>query len=73
MVVSSRGDSSLLNSTGGAPFFFAGSSTGTIWSLKRHSLMALSALRCEFSAYSSCSSRVMWYFSATFSPVLPMW
>ena len=49
MVVSSRGDSSLLNKPGGAPFFFAGISTGTICSLKRHSFMALTALRCEFS------------------------
>ena len=56
-----------------APFLFAGNSTGTICDLKRHSLMAATALRCEFTANSSCSSRVMPYFSATFSPVIPMW
>ena len=45
MVVSSRGDSSLSKITGAAPFFLAGSSTGTICDLKRHSLIADTALR----------------------------
>src|SRR5579864_7090027 len=68
-----RGDSSLSKMTSGAPFFFAGSSTGTTCDLNRHSLIAATALRCEFSANWSCSSRVIPYFSATFSPVIPMW
>src|SRR5262249_19925289 len=67
--VSSRGPSSLSNSVDASPFFLAGSSTGTIWLLKRHSFHACTALQCELTAYSSCCSRVTPYFCATFSPV----
>src|SRR5271157_2058154 len=72
MVVSSRGPSSWSKITGGWPFFLAGISTPTICDLNRHSFCAALALRCELTANSSCSSRVMPYFSATFSPVSPM-
>ncbi len=47
--------------------------TGTISSLKRPAVIAASALFCEAAANASCCSRVIWYFSATFSAVWPMW
>ena len=43
---------------------FAGISTQFIWHLNRHSFIAATALRCECTANSSCSSRVMPYFSS---------
>jgi len=72
-LVSSRIDSSRSNSVGACPFFLAGISTGTTCDLKRHSLHASAAFWCDCTAYASCSSRVMLYFSATFSAVCPMW
>jgi hypothetical protein len=69
--VSSRTVSSVSKTTG-APFF-CGTSTGTISSLKLPALIAAAALRCEFNAYSSCSSRLTSNFSETISPVQPMW
>ena len=45
---------------------------GTIWDLKRPSLMATAALRCDSTANASCSSRVSFHFSARFSAVTPM-
>jgi acetyl-CoA C-acetyltransferase len=47
--------------------------TGTISSLKRPDFCAASALFCDPAAKASCSTRVIWYFCATFSAVLPMW
>ena len=46
---------------------------GTICSLKRPSSIAAAARRCDSAASSSCSSRVMFHFSARFSAVTPMW
>ena len=47
--------------------------TGAISSLKRPDFWAAEALRWLATAKASCASRVIWYFSATFSAVLPMW
>src|ERR1700724_315372 len=40
MVESARGDSSLLNNTGGTPFFFDGASPGAFSFLKQHAYSA---------------------------------
>src|SRR4051812_37146807 len=47
--------------------------TGTISSLNLPAFCAASALFCEWTANSSCWERVIWYWRATFSAVLPMW
>ncbi len=47
--------------------------TGTISSWKRSAFCAASALFWDLAANSSCSSRVICHFLATFSAVLPMW
>ncbi len=46
--------------------------TGTISSLKRPDARAVDALFWLPTANRSCSSRVIWYFSARFSAVMPM-
>ena len=47
--------------------------TATISSLNLPAFCAASALFCEATANSSCSSRVICHWRATFSAVLPMW
>ena len=56
----------------GSPFF-CGMVTAAISSLKRPASCAAAALVCDASASASCCSRVMPYFLATFSAVMPMW
>ena len=56
----------------GSPFFCA-MLKGTISSLNRPASCAAAAFCCEASASASCCSRVMPYFLATFSAVMPMW
>ena len=63
---------SSLAKTTGSPFF-CGIETGTISSSKRPASWAAAAFCCEASASASCISRVMPYFLATFSAVMPMW
>src|SRR5438270_63639 len=70
IVVSSRGDSSYLI-TSGSPFF-CGTSMGRICASKKQDLRARTAFWWLSTAKRSCSSRVMPYFSATSSPVMPM-
>src|SRR3989440_8854229 len=50
-----------------------GTSTGTICSLNRPSCVADAARRWLSRAKRSMSSRVTWNFSATISPVMPIW
>ena len=69
--VSARGPSSFLN-TIRSPFL-CGISTGRICDSNRHSWAAATALRWLSTANRSCSSRLILYFSATSSPVCPMW
>ena len=63
---------SSVSKTMGSPFFW-GMTTGTISSLNLPSAMAAAARVWLRRASSSCISRVMPYFSATFSAVMPMW
>ena len=65
-----RGCSSVSNTVGGP--LRAGTSTGTISSLKRPLSMASKARSWLWRANASCSSREMPYFSARFSAVSPM-
>ena len=69
-VVPCRGNSSVSTTTSPLRVLIV---TGTISSLKRPDFCAASALFCEDAAKASCSARVIWYFCATFSAVLPMW
>ena len=68
-VVPARGPSSVSNTI--VSFFFL-TSTGTISSLNLPSALAFSHFCWLFAANSSSSSRVMPYFSQTFSAVMPM-
>src|SRR5690348_7368442 len=68
-VVPWRGNSSVSTTTSPLRVFTV---TGTISSLKRPRFCAASALFCDEAAKASCSARVIWYFCATFSAVLPM-
>ena len=56
----------------GSPFFCA-MLNGTISSLKRPAFLRRRGLLLRASASASCCSRVMPYFLATFSAVMPMW
>lgn len=67
----SRGCSSCLTSSA-SPFGF-GTVTGVISCAKRPACCAACAFCCERSAKLSCSARLMAYFSARFSAVMPMW
>ena len=58
--------------TTGSPFL-CGMVTPTISSLKRPASCAAAAFICDASASASWASRVMPYFLATFSAVMPMW
>ncbi len=68
-VVPWRGNSSVSTTTSPLRVFTV---TATISSLKRPDFCAASALFCEEAAKASWSARVIWYFCATFSAVLPM-
>ena len=68
-VVPWRGNSSVSTTTSPLRVFTV---TGMISSLKRPLFCAASALFCDDAAKASCSARVIWYFCATFSAVLPM-
>ena len=70
-VVPARGCSSVSTTTGSP--LRCGISMGVISSRKRPVATASIAFSCEAAAKASCCSRVMAYFSARFSAVMPMW